>query len=94
MKITPMNEYVLIRQVEADDRSSGGLFLPESAKEAPAEGIVDAVAEDATDEIVVGDRVIYKKYSGNKVQLAGVEYILIKAEYLLAKYVEADAIPE
>ena len=94
MKIRPMNEYVVLRQAEAETKSAGGLFLPESAKEAPTEGIVVAIAEDATDEIVVGDRVIYKKYSGSKVELGGEEFILIKAADLLAKYVEADAIPE
>lgn len=94
MKLRPMNEYVVIRQVDAEAKSTGGLFLPESAKEAPTEGIVEAIAEDATDEIVVGDRVIYKKYSGSKVEIGGRELILIKAQDLLAKYVEADAIPE
>ncbi|MBN2798537.1 MAG: co-chaperone GroES [Deltaproteobacteria bacterium] len=94
MNIQPLGEYVLIRLVEATAKSAGGLFLPESAKETPDEGIVVAMAAEATDEVKIGDRVIYKKFSGNEIEVEGVKHRLMPAADLLAKYVEADAIPE
>ncbi|MCK5800183.1 MAG: co-chaperone GroES [Deltaproteobacteria bacterium] len=93
MEIQPLNDLVMLRQIEAADVSAGGIIMPESAKEAPAEGTVTAIAADASDEIAIGDRVIYKKYSGEEIVVDGVTYRLVPADDLLAKFVEADAIP-
>ncbi len=94
MEIKPLNDMVLLSQVEAEEVTKGGIILPESAKEHPAEGIVEAIAADATDEVAIGDRVLYKKFSGEEIVVDGKKYRLVPAGDLLAKYVESDTIPE
>jgi len=58
MKIRPMNGRVVLRPVEAAAETKGGIVIPDTAKEKPREGEIVAVAEDATEEVAVGDRVI------------------------------------
>ncbi len=94
MDIQPLNDLVLLRLVEADEKTSGGIILPDTAREQPAEGIVVAIAADATDEVSIGDRVLYKKFSGDEITIDGVKHKLLSAEDLLAKYVETDEIPD
>ena len=74
--------------------TAGGIHLPDSARERAHEAEVIAVAEDATEEVAVGDRVIYKEFSGTEVKVDGEDYILLSSEDLLVKYVAADEIPE
>ncbi len=94
MNIQPMNEHILLKPAEAAEKTAGGLYLPETAKEAPDEGTIEALPADSPDELSVGDRVIYKKYAGEKLNIDGTDYKLVQTGDLLAKYVEADAIPE
>jgi len=94
MKIRPINAYVLVRPLEAPDKTPGGVYLPDAAKEGQNEGEVIAVAEDATEEVAVGDRVIYKEFAGTEVKMDGEDYVLLPSEDLLVKYVAADEIPE
>jgi chaperonin GroES len=94
MKIRPINSQVLVKPLEAGEKTAGGIYVPDSGKEKPKEGKVIAVAKDATEEIAVGDRVIYKEFSGTEVSTGGEDYILIPSEDLLVKYVAADEIPE
>ncbi len=91
-KIQPLSGKVLIEPSEAEEKTAGGLIIPDSAKEKPSEGIVAALAADATDEIAVGDRVIYKKYGGTDIRQDGKDYLIVPDSDILAKYVEADAI--
>jgi len=94
MKPQPLNDLVLLRPVEAEEVTKGGIILPDTAKETPDEGIVEAIAANATDEVVIGDRVIYKKYSGETIRVDGEDFKLVPAGDLLAKLVEADEIPD
>ncbi len=94
MKIIPINGQILLKPAEAAEKTSGGIFLPESGQEKPQEGEIIAVAEDATEEVAVGDRVIYKKYSGTEVTMNDENYILLTADDLLVKYIATDEIPE
>ena len=94
MKIRPINGHVVVKPLEAEEKTPGGIYLPDSARENLSEGEVIAVAEDATNEVAVGDRVIYKEMSGTQVELDGQEYILLASEDLLAKYAALDAIPD
>jgi chaperonin GroES len=93
MNLQPLNGHVLLRLVEAEEKTKGGLYVPDSAREQPAEGYVEAKSSGSSDEIAIGDRVVYKKYSGEEISLDGTKYRLIQEGELLAKYVEADAIP-
>lgn len=91
-KIQPLQGHVLIEPSAAEERTAGGLIIPDSAKEKPSEGIVISLAADASDQIAVGDRVIYKKYGGTEIKLDAKEYMIVPDSDVLAKYVEADAI--
>ena len=94
MKLQPINGRILLRSLEAKDKTSGGIYLPDSAKEKRKVGEVIAVAEDATDEVAVGDRIIYKEFGGTEVKVEGEDYILLSEDDLLAKYEAVDKIPE
>ncbi len=94
MNIQPLNDLVLLRLLEAEEQTKGGIIVPASAREQPAEGLVEAMAADATDEVAIGDIVLYKKYSGEEISIEGVKHRLVAAGDLLAKYVETDEIPD
>jgi len=94
MKIVPINGHVLVKPLEPPQQTAGGIHLPDSAREKQQEGKVIAVAEDATEEVAVGDRVIYKEFSGTEVSAEGEDYLLLASDELLVKYVSADEIPE
>jgi len=94
MKIRPINAHVLVKPSEPVKTTPGGIHLPDTAKEGHSEGKVTAVAEDATEEVAVGDRVVYKGFSGTEIALDGEKYALLPSEDLLAKYEAADEIPE
>ena len=94
MKVQPINGRILIRPFEAKEKTSGGLYLPDTAKEKPMEGEIIAKAEDVTDEVVVGDHVIYKEFGITEVKIEGEDYILLNGDDVLAKYVKVDKIPE
>ncbi len=93
MAFQPMNGNVLLRQLEAEEKTAGGLYLPETARELPAEGIVEALPASDSNEMTIGDRVFYRKSAGEEVTLGGKVYRLVAQGDILAKYVEADAIP-
>ena len=94
MNLQPLNGHVLLRPVEAEEKTAGGLYVPDSARELPAEGYVEAKPSGASDDIAIGDRVLYKKFSGEDLTLDGNKVKLIPYGDLLGKFVEADAIPE
>ena len=94
MKAKPINGHVLVKPLEPSEQTAGGIYLPDAAKEKLNDGEVVAVADDATEEIAVGDRVIYKEFGGTEIKLDAEEYILLSSDDLLAKYFAADEIPE
>ena len=92
-KIQPVNDYVLIKlEEESEEKTSGGIIIPDTAKEKPKEGEVVGIAAGASEQISIGDRVIYKEYSGTQITYEGEEYLLVPASDILAKYVEVDSI--
>jgi len=94
MKLQPVNGRIVVKPSEAKEKTPGGIYLPDTAKEKLQEGEIIAVAEDATDEVAVGDHVIYKQFGGTEVKIEGEDYILLTEDDLLAKYEAADKIPE
>jgi chaperonin GroES len=94
MKLQPMNGRILVQPFEAKDKTSGGIYIPDTAKEKLQEGEVIAVAKDATDEVAVSDHVIYREFAGTEVKVEGDDYILLTEDDLLAKYAAVDKIPE
>ncbi|MCL4384783.1 MAG: co-chaperone GroES [Actinobacteria bacterium] len=92
-KIQPVNNNVLIKLDESkEEKTSGGIVLPDSAKTKSNEGVIIAIAAGASEEISIGDRVIYKEYSGTEIKFEGEKYILIPAADIYAKYIEGDSI--
>ena len=92
MKIRPLNDRVLVLRVEEEKKTSGGIIIPETAKEKPQEGKVIAVGPGKVDEegkrigmdVKVGDRILFGKYSGNEVKIDGVEHLIMREEDILA----------
>jgi chaperonin GroES len=94
MKLQPINGRIVVRPFEAKEKTPGGIYLPDAAKEKLQEGKIIAIAEDATGQVVVGDRVIYKEFAGTEVKIEGEDYVLLTEDDLLAKYEAVDKIPE
>lgn len=92
MNVKPLGEKVIIKRVEAEGKTAGGIVLPDSAKEKPKEGKVIALGdgkllkngERAKFQIKKGDRVIFSSYGGTEVKIDGEEYLLISEEDILA----------
>jgi chaperonin GroES len=92
VNLKPLGDRVVIEHVEQNDKSSGGIFLPDTAKEKPQEGIIRAVGPGRTNDdlktvpmnVKVGDRVIYSKYSGSEVKIDGTEYLIVSEKDVLA----------
>ncbi|MBT1035627.1 co-chaperone GroES [Canibacter sp. lx-45] len=90
--IKPLEDRVVIRQVEAEQTTAAGLVIPDSAKEKPQEGEVVAVGAGRVDdngnrialELKVGDRVIYSKYGGTEVKYGADEFLILSARDVLA----------
>lgn len=84
MRLVPLGDRLVIKQVVAEETTKSGIVLPGQAKEKPQEATVLAVGKNVSDEIKEGDTVIYSKYAGNSVKLDEEEYIIVKEEDILA----------
>ena len=86
MKFRPLHDRVLVRRVEAEEKTAGGIIIPDTAKEKPQEGEVVAVGPGARDErgelvaldVRPGDRILFGKWSGTEVRLDGEELLIMK----------------
>ena|SRR5579863_712381 len=91
MNIRPLHDRIVVRPIETSDSTAGGLLIPDSAKEKPQEGKVVAVSrgkrlEDGTRsplDVAVGDRILYGKYMGSEIRLAGEECLMVREEEVL-----------
>jgi chaperonin GroES len=92
MKVRPLHDRILVKRVEEEQKTSGGIIIPDTAKEKPQEGRVIAVGNGKlTDEgklipleVSVGDRVLFGKYSGSEINLDGEEHLIIREDDVLA----------
>ncbi|MBP3338723.1 MAG: co-chaperone GroES [Lachnospiraceae bacterium] len=84
MRLVPLGDRLVIKQVVAEETTKSGIVLPGQAKEKPQEAKIVAVGKDVSDELKEGDTVIYSKYAGNTVKLDEEEYIIVKEEDILA----------
>jgi chaperonin GroES len=86
MKFRPLHDRVVVRRIDAEDKSSGGIIIPDTAKEKPSQGEVIAVGPGGRDEsgklipidVKTGDTVLFGKWSGTEVKIDGVEYLIMK----------------
>lgn len=91
MAFTPLHDRVLVRRVESEDKTKGGLFIPESAKEKPAEGEIVSCGEGARKDsgeliamaVKAGDRVLFGKWSGTEVTVEGEDLLIMKESDIL-----------
>ena len=91
MNFTPLHDRVLVRRIESEEKTAGGLIIPDSAKEKPQEGEVVAVGEGARKDsgeliapaVKAGDRVLFGKWSGTEVKLDGKELLIMKESDIL-----------
>ena len=92
MKIEPLNDRIVVKRLEAEEKTAGGIVLPETAKEKPKEGKVIAVGPGkVTDdgklqpmEVQKGDRILVGKYSGTEIKIEGEEHVIIREDDVLA----------
>ena len=86
MAFRPLHDRVVVRRVDSEEKSAGGIIIPDTAKEKPSEGIIESVGPGARDEsgkivaldVKAGDRVLFGKWSGTEVKLDGVELLIMK----------------
>ena len=92
MAIQPLADRVLVKALESDEKTKGGIVLPDSAKEKPQKGQIIAVGtgkvlEDGTKknlEVKVGDKILYGKYTGTEVKVEDEEYLILREDDILA----------
>jgi chaperonin GroES len=91
MKIRPLQDRVIVQRIEEEERTKGGIIIPDTAKEKPQEGKVIAVGKGKMNEngkllplsVKEGDRILFGKYSGSEVKLNGNEYLIMREDDIL-----------
>ena len=99
MHFTPLHDRVLVRRIEGEEKTKGGLIIPDTAKEKPSEGEVIAVGEGARKDsgelippaVKAGDRILFGKWSGTEVKLDGEDYLIMKESDILGVITSGDA---
>ncbi len=92
LQLKPLADRVVLKKLEAEEKTSGGIVLPDTAKEKPQQGEILAVGPGRVDdkgnrtalEVKVGDKVLFAKYSGTEVKIDGTEYLIIQEKDILA----------
>lgn len=87
LKVTPLHDRVIVKPAKAEEKTAGGIIIPDTAKEKPQRGIVIAAGPGKKDEPVtvkVGDNVLYGKYAGTEIQLEGDDLLIMRESDILA----------
>ena len=92
MKVKPLNDRVLVLRIGEEEKTSGGIIIPDTAKEKPQEGEVVAVGPGRVNDegkkialdVKAGDKVLFGKYSGTEIKIDGVEHLIMKEDDILA----------
>jgi len=98
MKFRPLHDRIVVRRIEAEEKTAGGIIIPDTAKEKPQEGEVVAVGPGARDEsgqiqpldVKAGDRILFGKWSGTEIRLDGEELLIMKESDVMG-IIEAEA---
>ena len=91
MKFRPLHDRVVVRRIEAEEKSTGGIIIPDTAKEKPQQGKVIAVGKGKVNDdgkltphdVKVGDTILFGKYSGSEIKLDGEEHLIMREEDIL-----------
>jgi chaperonin GroES len=97
MKFRPLHDRVVVKRLDAEEKSTGGIIIPDTAKEKPSQGEIIAVGPGGRDEagklvpldVQVGNRVLFGKWSGTEVKIDGVEYLIMKESDIMGVLEEA-----
>jgi len=97
MKFRPLHDRVVVKRIEAEDKTTGGIIIPDTAKQKPSEGEIVAVGPGGRDEagrvipidLKVGDRVLFGKWSGTEVKIDNAELLIMKESDIMGVVVEA-----
>ena len=84
MKIKPLGDRVLVKMQEGEEKTAGGLYIPQTAQEKTQEGVVLAIGDDETINVKVNDKVLYDKYAGSTIKVGGDEQLILKIQDVLA----------
>jgi len=93
MNIQPLHDRVIVKRVEEEEKTKGGIIIPDTAKEKPQEGLVIAVGSGKSEgegnkkvplEVKKGDRVLFSKYAGTEITIDGEEHLIMKEEDIIA----------
>jgi chaperonin GroES len=99
MKFRPLHDRVVVKRIDAEEKSTGGIIIPDTAKEKPSQGEVIAIGPGGRDEsgnlipldVKVGDRILFGKWSGTEVKIDGVEYLIMKESDVMGIIEETQA---
>ncbi len=87
LSVTPLHDRVIVKPAAAEEKTAGGIIIPDTAKEKPQRGTVMAVGSGKKDEpmtVKAGDNVLYGKYAGTEIQIEGSDYLIMRESDLLA----------
>ena len=99
MKFRPLHDRVVVKRIDAEDKSAGGIIIPDTAKEKPSQGEIIAVGPGGRDEagklvpldVHVGNRILFGKWSGTEVKIDGVEYLIMKESDIMGVLEESQS---
>ena len=99
MNFRPLHDRVVVKRIEAEEKSAGGIIIPDTAKEKPQQGEVVAVGPGGRDDsgklipidVKDGDRILFGKWSGTEVKLDGVEYLIMKESDIMGVLTDTEA---
>jgi chaperonin GroES len=91
MSFRPLHDRVVVRRLEGEEKTKGGIIIPDTAKEKPSEGVIEAVGPGARDEsgklvaldVKAGDKILFGKWSGTEVKIDGVDLLIMKESDVL-----------
>ena len=92
MTLKPLNDRVLVKRLDSDEKTAGGLYIPDTAKEKPSQGQVIAVGDGKVADdgkrvpmaVKAGDKILFNKYAGTEVKLDGIEHLVMREDDILA----------
>jgi chaperonin GroES len=99
MKFRPLHDRVVVKRIDAEEKSAGGIIIPDTAREKPSQGEIIAVGPGGRDEagklvpldVQVGNRILFGKWSGTEVKIDGVEYLIMKESDIMGVLEETQA---
>ncbi len=87
LNVTPLHDRVIVKAAPAEEKTAGGIIIPDTAKEKPQRGVVMAAGPGKKDEpmsVKAGNNVLYGKYAGTEIQIEGIEYLIMRESDILA----------